>query len=47
MLDQFSRGLDVLGLMEVIQCFPEQCKKLFVQTSENAITAESVKEATC
>ena len=46
MLDQFSRGLDVLGLMEVIHNFLRQCKKLFVLTSENLVTVTSVKEAT-
>ena len=45
MLDQFSRGLDVLGLMEVVNKFPQQCKKLFVLTSENLVTVKSVKEA--
>ena len=46
MLDQFSRGLDVLGLMDIVQSFPQQCKKLFVLTSENLVTVTSVKEAT-
>ena len=46
MLDQFSRGLDVLGLMDIVQSFPQQCKRLFVLTSENLVTVTSVKEAT-
>ena len=46
MLDQFSRGLDALGLMDIVQSFPQQCKKLFVLTSENLVTVTSVKEAT-
>lgn len=46
MLDQLSRGLDTVGLMGIIKDFPQQCKQLFVQTTENAITATSVKEAT-
>ena len=46
MLDQFSGGLDVLGLMEVAHNFSQLCKKLFVLTSENLVTVTSVKEAT-
>ena len=46
MLDQFSKGLDVLGLMDIVQSFPQQCKKLFVLISENLVTVTSVKEAT-
>ena len=44
MLDQFGRGLNVMGLLDVVQSFPEKCKQIFVQTSEE-VGVTSVKEA--
>jgi hypothetical protein len=43
LLDQFQQGLKHMGVLEVIEVFPEEMSKLFTYTGE--ITTEEVLEA--